>query len=419
MDVSAKITNEDGWKRTLEITVPAAEVDTAVEQMTERYRKEAKIPGFRPGKVPASIIRERFEGQIRQDTIEDLVPRAYEVAVNQLKIIPIGSPTLSNVHFAAGKDMQFLVEIEIRPQVEVKDYKGLKLTRQVYEITDHDVSLAIDNLRESQATTTEVQRPAREGDVVICDLQKIHDRLNKVKKSKFDDITFDLREDRTRPEFFKNIQGMGIGEGKEVEVSYSNEESDPDLAGNTVLFRVWLKSVKQKNLPAADDAFAKSLGDFQSLADLQERVKRDLTRRADASANKELARQAREQVVAANAFDVPRGLLDEYLDGVTRRLQKAGPGVTKEAVRNQFEPIATEQFRWDYSVFEIAQKENLTVTEEEIGEVLATWPDDAKDKPSREKIRDSLLENKVYEFLVSAAEVTDTPRVLNPKIIKP
>jgi FKBP-type peptidyl-prolyl cis-trans isomerase (trigger factor) len=112
-------------------------------------------------------------------------------------------------------------------------------------------------------------------------------------------------------------------------------------------------------------------------------------------------------------------MLDEYLDGVTRRLQKAGPGVTKDAVRGQFEPIAVEQFRWDYSVFEIAQKESLAVTEEEVKEVLSTWPDDAKDKPSPEKIRDSLLENKVYEFLVAQAEVTDTPRVLNPKIVKP
>lgn len=419
MDVNASMTELEGWKRSLEITVPAPDVDSAIGEMTERYRKDAKIPGFRPGKAPVTIIRERFEGQIRQDTIEDLVPRAYEAAVRQLGIIPLGSPALSNVRFAPGTDMQFQVDVEIRPQIDIQGYKGLKLTRQVYEITDGDVDIAIENLRESKATAVEVQREAREGDVVVCDLQKVYDKLNRVKKSKFDDVTFDLRSDRTRPEFFSNLVGMTIGEGKEVEVSYTAEESDPDLAGNTVLFRVWLKSVKEKVLPAADDAFAKSMGDFESLADLRERLGRDLARRADASADKEVARQARELVVAANAFDVPRGLLDEYIDGVTRRLQKAGPGVTKDAVRRQFEPIAVEQFRWDYAVYEIAQRESLKVSEDDIKEVLATWPDDAKDKPSPEKVHDSLLENKVYEYLVSQAEITDTPRVLNPKIIKP
>jgi trigger factor len=186
-----------------------------------------------------------------------------------------------------------------------------------------------------------------------------------------------------------------------------------------VLFRAWLKSVSEKKLPEASDEFAKSLGDFESIAKLRERIGRDLKRRAESVSLKEMGGNVRKLIVDANAFEVPKGLLEEYFEGVTGRLKKSNPGITAEMVRKQFEPAAVEQFRWDYAVFEIAQKEGLAVTDEEISAVLSTWPEDSPDRPTEERIRESLLENKVVEFVVGDAEVTEVPRVLNPRIVTP
>lgn len=419
MDVKAEILKEEGWARTIHVTVPSAEVDKAMDAAVAKYAKKAEIPGFRAGKAPKSLIKERFGGEIYQDTLESLVPQAYGAAVEKLGLQPLGSPQLSEVKFSPGEDLEFHATVEIRPQVEVTGYKGLKLEKKVYEITDRDVDISIDSLRDSAAKTIEVQRAAQLNDVVVCDLQKISDKLNKVKKTKFENITLELREDRGRPEFVKGIVGMVVGEGREIEVNYPPDERDPDLAGNTVLFRAWLKSVSEKKLPEANDEFAKSLGDFESLADLRKRIEKDLHRRAESAALKEVGANVRKQLVEANAFDVPKGLLDEYLEGVTDRLKQSSQGVTPEMVRQQFEPAAIEQFRWDYIVYEIAQKEGLEITEEEVKAVLGTWPDDAPDKPSEGRIRESLLENKVVELVVSQAEVTEVPRVLNPQIVTP
>jgi len=419
MDIQATILKEEGWARTVQVTVPATEVDRAMAAATAKYRKKAEIPGFRPGKAPESLIKDRFGGEINQETLETLLPKAYDAALKQLELIPLGSPHLSEVKFNPGDDLVFNAEVEIRPRVDITGYRGLKLERRVYEITDRDIDLSIDGLRDSVATTVEVQRAAQAGDVVVCDLQKIGDRNNRVKKAKFENVTLELRDGRGRPEFLKGIPGMVIGEGREIEVNYPPDEPDPDLAGNTVLFRTWLKSVSEKKLPEADDAFAKSLGEFESLAHLRQRIGQDLKRRADSAALKEMGRNVRKQIVQANAFEVPKGLLEEYFEGVTGRLKEGNPGITPEMVRKQFEPAAVEQFRWDYAVFEIAQKEKLTVSDDDVTAVLNTWPEDSPDRPTEDRVRESLLENKVVELVVSQAEVTEVPRVLNPQIVTP
>jgi trigger factor len=419
MDITAEIVKEEGWARTIQVTVPAVEVDKATDDAVAKYAKKAELPGFRAGKAPKSLIKERFGGEIHQETLESLLPRAYGEALEKLKLQPLGSPHLSEVKFNPGDDLVFNAELEIRPQVDITGYRGLKLERKVYEITERDVDMSIDSLRDNAATTVEVQRAAQKDDVVVCDLQKISDKNNRVKQTKFENVTLELREDRGRAEFVKGIVGMVIGEGREIEVSYPPEERDPDLAGNTVLFRAWLKSVSEKKLPEANDEFAKSMGNFESLADLRKRIEKDLNRRAESAALKEMGNSVRKLIVEANAFDVPKGLLEEYFEGVSGRLRESNPEVTPEMVRKQFEPSAVEQFRWDYIVFEIAQKEGLAVTDEDVTAVLKTWPEDSPDRPTEGRIRESLMENKVIELVVSEAEVTNAPRVLNPQIVTP
>jgi len=423
MDLTAEITSQEGWKRTLKVTVPATEIETAFDQATKVYRQKAKIPGFRPGKAPEKLINERFGGAIHQDVLETVVPRAFEGALRQLTLNPIGNPVFSGLDLKRGVDLSFQVELEVRPDLPVNGYRGLKLKRLIYEVSDADVDGAIDRLRDEAATLVEVARPAREGDVVTCNLQKIYDRNNRVKKSQYDGVKLELREERARPEFLKGIVGMTVGEGKEIEVQYPADDNDPDLAGNTVLYRAWLQSVSQKFPPAADDEFARTVtgGKAENLEKLRDALRADIGHRAASASARDLRRQMRRAVVDANPIPVPEGFLGRYLDDVTKRVQESNPKVSPEQVRQQFAPMATEQFRWDYALYEIAKTEKIEIADTEVKEIINSWPPDAPEKPDPENIRNTLLENKVYEMILAAAEVEQVPYTApsQSRIVKP
>lgn len=422
MNLEATVSKEEGWKRTISVTVPVDEVETAFGKVTQNYRAKAKIPGFRPGKAPVEMITRQFGDAIRQDVLEDMIPQAFDAALRKLALNPLGQPELTSVKFDRGQPLVFEANFEIRPQVEVKGYKGLKVTKRVYDVTDTDVNAALESVRDGAATTIEVQRPSREGDIVICDLQKIYDKLNKVKQSEFKGMHIELQAERTRPELFKNLVGMTIGEGKEVEINYPAEESEPDLAGNTVLYRIWLKQVLQKQLPPLDDELAKKVSDgkLETLDALRDVIRKDISARAENAAMRDMRAQARQLVVAANPIDVPEGFLKDHIGEVTERLQKRDSTLSPDTIKAQFEPMAVEQFRWDYVVSEVAKKEGIDVPEAELKMVLQSWPKQSQEKPDPEKVHWNMLEMKVSDWLVANAEVTEEK--YNPqasRIIKP
>lgn len=421
MNLEATISKEEGWKRTISVTVPATEVDDAFNSTTQKYRQKANIPGFRPGKAPLEMISGKFAEQIRQDVLEEMLPQAFDAALRQLALSPLGTPELTSLKLDRGEPLVFEADFEIRPQVEVKDYKDLKLTKRVYDVTDADVDSALESVRDGASTTIEVQRPAREGDIVTCDLQKIYDKLNRVKQNEFKGMHIELHAERTRPELFKNLIGMTIGEGKEVEISYPAEESEADLAGNTVLYRIWLKEVRQKQPPPLDDELAKKVsnGQIETLAALRDVIRKDIAGRADNAAQRDLRAQARKLVVEANPIDVPAGFLRDHISEVTERLQKRDPSLKPETIQQQFEPMAIEQFRWDYVVSEVAKKEGIDVSNEELEMLIKSWPQQAEQKPDPDKLHWNMLEMKVNDWLVANAQVTEEKYQPQSRIIKP
>lgn len=421
MDVEAKISKEDGWKREISVTVPVDEVEKAFGKTAQKYREKGKFAGFRPGKAPVEMVYRQYGDAIRSDTLEDILPKAFDVALHKLSLSPLGTPELTSVKFERGEPLVFEANFEIRPVVEIKDYKGIKLTKRVYDVTDADVDQALDGIRDGAATTVEVQRPSREGDIVICDLQKIYDKLKKVKQSEFKGMHIELNAERTRPELFKNLVGMTIGEGKEVEIAYSADEEQADLAGNTVLYRIWLKQVMQKQLPPLDDELAKKVsnGQIETLAGLKDVIRKDIAGRAENAAQRDMRAQVRKGVVEANPIDVPEGFLRDHIAEVTERLQKRDAKLDPATIKQQFEPMAIEQFRWDYVVSEVAKREGIDVPDAEVEMVLNSWPKNSQEKPDPDKLHWNMLEMKVSDWLVANGQVTEEKFQPQSRIIKP
>lgn len=422
MNLEATISKTEGWKRTISVTVSIEEIDAEIGKATHQYRQKAKFPGFRPGKVPVEMVNRQYGEQIRQDALESILPKAFDAALRKLALSPLGTPSVTSLKFEPGQPLTFEADFEIRPTVPVQFYKGLQLTKRVYDVTDADVDAALESVRDGAATTVEVRRPAREGDVVVVDMQKIYDKLNRVKQSEFKGMHVELHAERTRPELFENLVGKTVGEGKEVEIQYPADEGEGELAGNTVLYRIWLKQVLQKVLPLLDDELAKKVsgGKIETLEALKDTIRKDITYRADNAAQRDMRDQARRAAVAANPIEVPEGFMREHIAEVIERLQKRDPKLTPETIKAQFEPMAVEQFRWDYVVSEVAKKEGIDVADAEVEMVLKSWPAQSQDKPDPEKLHWNMLEMKVSDWLVANAQVTEEKfQPQASRIIKP
>ena len=426
METQAKITEKEGWVRVLDIEVPTEEVEKAFSRVTEKYKQQAEIPGFRAGKAPIEMIRARYGQAIRQETLEELLPNAYKQAVLDNKLFPVSDPAIENVVFERNQPLTFTVEITVRPEVEVVNYRGLKLKRQVWEVTDEDVNQQIERFREVKAELIDVPGPVEAGNVILCDLQKIHDKFNRITESKFEGRMIDLVEERCAPELLRELPGMKIGEGKEIEVVYPPDHPEPKFAGNTVLFRAWVKGIKHKKLPPVDDEFAHNLGDFSDLEDLKTKVRADIERNVKQEENKDLREQARKKVVEVNKFEVPPTVMEDYLKSVTERFKTMGGQLDEAKIRAEFGPLAEEQFQWDYIMHEIAKMEKLAVSDGEaaavrklIEEGRAQSDKEQQAEINEEKLRTEILEQKVYEFLVENAETEDVPRMLTSRIIQP
>ncbi len=427
MQTQVNIEEKESWVRKLDIEVPAEDVDNVFAEVSQKYRANVEIPGFRKGKAPLEMVRARFGQAIKQDALEQLLPSAYDQAVKEHNLVPIGDPSISDVVFEKSKPLSFTVEITVRPEVEVNNYQGLKLTKKTFEITDEDVNGAIEHFREVRADLVDVTRPLEEGDIAICDLQVIREKLNRIKEDKFEGQIVDLTDERCAPEFIRQMPGMRIGEGQEIEVTYPPDQPKPEFAGNTVLYRVWVKEIKQKNLPEVNDEFARDIGPFEDLADMKAKVRADIERNVNRESMKELQEQARQAVVEANKFEVPSTILDSYLDSVERHFEELGSeNLDRERIRMEFRPMAEEQFRWDFIMHEIAEKENLTVTNEEvrslkqvIEENQAKSDTDKQEDLDPERLRTRMLEQKVLDLLIEKAEVEEVSRVLSSRIVQP
>ena len=148
MNLDAAVSKEDGWKRTISVTVPVDEVEVEFGKTIQTYRQKAKFPGFRPGKAPVEMVNRQYAEQIRQDVLEGMIPKAFDAALRKLALVPLGTPELTSVKFERGEPLVFEANFEIRPKVEIKDYKGLKLTKKVYDVTDNDVEAALESVRD-------------------------------------------------------------------------------------------------------------------------------------------------------------------------------------------------------------------------------------------------------------------------------
>jgi trigger factor len=361
----------EGCKHTLEITVPVEEVDAETGRAVAKVQQRAKLPGFRPGKAPVSIIRQQFAGDIRKQVLESLIPKYLHNRFEAEDLKVVGQPDITDVHLEAGEPLRFTAEFEVVPQVELQDYKGLTVKYQDPEVTDEDVDKRIEELRHSKAEfVNEDPRPLADGDFAVLSLESLSAVEGPPVKN--EEMTLEVGGGDTLEDFSEHLRGMNPGEEKEFDVSYPEDYGQPKLAGKTVRFRAQVKGVRRKELPEINDEFAQDLGDYRTVDELREAVRKSLFGQRQFEAQQEAKNQLVDKLVDMHDFPVPETFVDEQIKNRTGRAL-AERGVDPKSLKLDWKKLkenqqdkASREVKASMLLSRIAEREAIAPTRDEV-----------------------------------------------------
>ena len=364
----------EGCKHELEISIPLEEVEQETGRVLENVKKRARIPGFRPGKVPASLIRKQFEGEIRQQVLETLIPKYLQRQFEAEDLRVVGTPNISDVHFHPGEPLRFKAEFEVVPDIELKDYKGLSVVYHDPEITDADVDRRLEELREARAEYVNVDpKPVEDGDYAVVALESTGGVEGPPVKN--DEMVLHIGSDDTFEAFSTNLRGVSPGDEKEFEVTYPADYGQNRLSGKTVRFRAQLKGIRRKELPELNDEFAKDMGDYLNLDELRDAVKKSLLAQRQFEAQQEAKNKLIESLVDMHDFPVPEAFVENQLKNrVEQQLRAlAGEGVDPESLKLDWKKVketqgekALREVKASMLLSRIAEREAIAATRDEV-----------------------------------------------------
>lgn len=363
----------EGSKHSLEITVPVAEVEKETERVVAEIQKKVKLPGFRPGKSPVSLVKTRFASDIRQDVLEKLIPRFFRAAVEKDNLQVVGTPDISEVHFHAGEPLRFKAIFEVAPTIELEEYRGLVVNYAEPEVADADVDARLEEIREQKAEyVNEEPRPLADGDYALVSLESLAGVEEKITQ---DELTLKIGDPATLAAFTENLRGAAPEESREFEVAYPEDYERKTLAGRTVRFRATVKAVRRKELPELNDEFAKDLGDYQTLDELKEAVRKAILREREHRAQEDAKHQLIDKLVEQHDFPVPQVYIDRQIEmEVENRLRTlAAQGVDPRSIQLDWNKVretqrdkAVRDVKASLLLDRIADREAIGATQEEI-----------------------------------------------------
>ena len=402
----------------MEIELPTEKVDEQFAFFQEEYRKKARIDGFRPGKAPLEVVKTKYRDAIAKEVLDALISHAFQEAIKEAKLSPISVPIIKNLDFDQGKPLKIKAEVEIMPEFDLKDYRGIKLVRKTKEITDKDVERALESLRQKNAQLRAVEREARNGDFLVLDLERKLLADSRSKPEKFLNQLIELGSGNMLKEFQNNLQNTKAKDVRELELTYPEDYFEKNLAGKKAAFKIEVKEVKEKILPELNDEFAKSLGDYQDINVLKQRLKDDLLKRAKDSSEAKLRSDLIEKAVEANCFDVPESMLENYLSSMVNQLKRQYGKIDEQKAREQYKRAGMDRIRWNLIYNRLTEKEKISVEPKEIEEWTQRFArsynlevDKAKEILARnrelENIKDTILEEKILNYLLEEAEIME------------
>ncbi len=417
----------EGCKQELEISVPWEDVEQETGRIVKSIRGNAKIPGFRPGKAPDTIVRSRYQKEIRQEIIDKLVPRFFWEHAQEQKLRVVGSPQVDDVHLENGEAMRFRAEFEVYPDFELGDYRRIEVPFREPEVSEEDVEQEIEQIRERHASFRNLDaRPLADGDIAVLSLKGISDDED-VPPIEQEETTLTIGEGETLPEFNEHLRGRSPGDEVDFEVRYPDDFSSPKLAGKTVSFHAEVKGLREKELPELNDDFATDLGDFRTLEEVRRHIRELIENQRRRQATEAAQEALIDEMIKRHHFPVPEGLVERQiasrLERQLRSLKQQGVDVEKldwdwDKVRDAERERAVRDVKAGLLLERIARAENISASSEEIDEQVKRYAEQTKQSPAtaRKKLADDgaldrmqvqMSNDKTLSFLFDEAEKVD------------
>jgi trigger factor len=386
---------ESSSKREIQVEIPVADVNRQTDALIQKYQKVARIPGFRRGHVPASIIRQRFSEEIKTDMVEALIPRFFRQEAERLSLHPVSQPRVTDLHLHDGEPLRFKAAFDVLPEIKLQGYKELRADKPEVAVSEADVEQAINDLRERHAAFNPVEgRALADGDFAQVSLdgtpkaaegQKAEGQKRDSKKDDsqpvhMDEVLVEIAGPNTMPEFTEHLRAAVAGDERTFDVSYPEDTEDKRLAGKTFTYTVKVQAIKQKSLPELNDEFAKTLGEFQTVDDIRrvirEQIESERRHEAEHAAKEKLVGE----LIQRNEFEVPDSLIDQQIDiRLERGLRAlAAQGLTAEQMKKMDlqrlrvgqRDQAIHDVKAALLLERVAEEENVQVSDEELNHEL-------------------------------------------------
>ena len=427
--MNVKVEEVSSIRKKLSFEVAAERVDKEIDKAFRKIGKTAKVKGFRPGKVPVSVLEKYYGGQMEQDVLQRLISDTYFKALVDHDVAAVGEPSIvDSSGVIKGQPFTYAAEVEVKPEVEARDYTGLSLQKEELVMPEGLVEERLEELLESRTQLEATEREqAREGDTLVIDY------LGRVNGEPFEggvgeDFSLELGSQTFIPGFEDQLVGMQRDEQREVQVTFPEDYGQPELAGKPAEFTVTLKEIKEKVKPEADDAFAREFG-LDSLEDLKKELEKGHRRQEADRIENDLRERLVKQLIERNPIDVPEAMVEKQLQymyqNIVNRMQAQGLtpemlGMGWENFQQQYRETAIKQVQGSLILEAVGDQENIEVEAGEIDQKLeeiakmANAPLDAVKKHyAGEENRSGLLaqirEEKTIKFLLDKAEVEAVP----------
>jgi trigger factor len=420
----------EGLKREYKVVVAATEIEGKVEARLKKIAKTAKVPGFRPGKVPLSLLKKQYGRQVMGEILEQAVDEGSKQAINDNELKPALRPKIEVTKFDEGQDLEFKLDLEVLPDVPEVDLKAISLTRQVVEIEDSRVDDAIRNVAQTRRKFEPLAepRPAAEGDQVTLDFEGRIDGTP-FDGGKAEDFTLVIGSGQMVPGFETGLVGKSAGETAEIEVTFPEDYGHETLKGKTATFAVTLKEIKAGTEVAVDDDFAKELG-AESLDDLKAKIRERLAADYRGIGRQKVKRALLDDLAERCRFAVPEGMVELEFNAIWRQLEEEmkrtentfeGMGQDEAETKAEYRQIAERRVRLGLVLSDIGIKNEVKVEGAELQQAVM---DQARRYPGQEKqvfeyfrdtpaaleqLRAPIFEDKVVDFILEIATVTDEP----------
>ncbi|RJP82759.1 MAG: trigger factor [Desulfobacteraceae bacterium] len=432
--MQVNVEDKSSVKKILHIEVPEANVTNELDAAYKQLKKTAKVKGFRPGKIPRSVLERMFKKDVQSDVAARLIQDSLIEAIKEKDLNLVGRPQVDPPELKEEGPYIFDALVEIKPELDAIDYNGLSLTKTMYKVSDKEINAQIEMFRKNLAQLKPVaeKRSAQEGDFVIIDYEGLKDGKPFEETKKTENFTMKIGGRAISQEFDAEIVGMNPGETKDFTIRFSENITRKELANLEIAFQVKLNEIKEEVLPDADDELAKKLGNFKSIDELKEKIVQNVQQGYDKRIEQELNEQIFNALISQQEFEVPDIMVEYELDSIIGEMERVFAyqnlsleqlGQSKEMLAEKYRDTAVKQVKRHIILGKLIEQEGLKLTDEELEEGYQRMAESVnqpvegiksyykENQDNLEFFKHALLEKKAIRLIIDNSKVEE----INPE----